>query len=262
MPSKIPESKLKEEIQRLKDEYGKVSVTVMRENGRYSPRTYSQRYGTWNEAIEELGFELTQRKKIPKQELLDDLAELAEELGDPPTGREVDEHTTHSPATYRNRFGSWDDVLRAAGLMPYRVEVECSECGGSLTRQRNIVELYDHYFCSDKCQNEWWSRNFSGENSPRWKGGGPWTYGSNWSKKRREALERDNYTCQGCGKKADECIEEFGKRLSVHHITPIREFEMVEKANTLDNLVSLCHQCHPRWEGIPVRPTFQTSKSD
>lgn len=94
-----------------------------------------------------------------------------------------------------------------------------------------------------------------GEQNPRWNGGGADYYGENWHQKRREARERDENTCQICGYEpgADE------PALDVHHIKPIRTFEVPEEANTLDNLITLCRQCHVRWEGIPLRPEIADS---
>ena len=59
--------------------------------------------------------------------------------------------------------------------------------------------------------------------------------GEGWIQKRKEALERDNYTCQVCGGKATE----------VHHIdgTGSNRPEK-ERNNNLDNLLSVCHKCH------------------
>jgi len=79
-----------------------------------------------------------------------------------------------------------------------------------------------------------------GEKNPAWKGGYEPYYGENWHPKRRKALERDNHICQICG------AEENGRKHDVHHIVPRREFDIVEEANTLDNLITLCRSCHGR----------------
>ncbi|MHB9288155.1 homing endonuclease associated repeat-containing protein [Halobacteriales archaeon Cl-PHB] len=57
---------------------------------------------------------------VSDDDLLDELRSLAEELGEPPTSRDVREQGTHSLGTYRRRFGSWNQALEAAGLEPHR----------------------------------------------------------------------------------------------------------------------------------------------
>jgi predicted HNH restriction endonuclease len=47
-----------------------------------------------------------------------------------------------------------------------------------------------------------------------------------------------NEICQSCGSEGDELW------LEVHHIIPVREFEIPEEANTMDNLILLCRGCH------------------
>lgn len=67
---------------------------------------------------------------------------------------------------------------------------------------------------------------------------------SSWQEQRRQARERDKYTCRVCG------IAEIqlGKQLSVHHIKPFRYFANSKEANRLDNLISTCQSCHMKLE--------------
>lgn len=74
-------------------------------------------------------------------------------------------------------------------------------------------------------------------------------YGTDWPDIRDEVLQRDRHECQRCGisheehKKRDDLFPP-GKGLHVHHITPFREFDSVDEANRLENLVALCARCH------------------
>lgn len=75
------------------------------------------------------------------------------------------------------------------------------------------------------------------------KDGPPPFYGYNWPEQRRRARERDDHTCQDCGK------VQRTPALDVHHIVPRREFGTDEgNANALSNLVTLCRTCHLRRE--------------
>ncbi|HEX7588898.1 MAG TPA: DEAD/DEAH box helicase [Anaerolineae bacterium] len=76
---------------------------------------------------------------------------------------------------------------------------------------------------------------------------GLWTndpndYGPNWQTIRDRVRARDGYRCQSCG------TAENGKAHHVHHKTPFRAFASREQANQLDNLVTLCPNCHRRAE--------------
>jgi 5-methylcytosine-specific restriction endonuclease McrA len=92
--------------------------------------------------------------------------------------------------------------------------------------------------------------NPTGEDSPFWEEGYNHYYGPNWQEKREQARQRDGYKCQDCGV-SEQSLE---IPLHVHHINPLKNFDDIEEANRLENLVSLCQPCHNRWEGIPLKP--------
>lgn len=56
------------------------------------------------------------KKLYSDEELLNRLREFASELGRPPSQNEMNDSGPYSERTYANRFGSWNEVLRAAGL--------------------------------------------------------------------------------------------------------------------------------------------------
>lgn len=67
-----------------------------------------------------------------------------------------------------------------------------------------------------------------------------------WRKARKEALERDNFTCQVCNKTEEET------KLHVNHIIPYR----LIRSHILANLVTLCISCHPHTDWV-VRDLLQ-----
>lgn len=84
-------------------------------------------------------------------------------------------------------------------------------------------------------------------------------YGPNWREQRTRRLERDDHQCVICKQDNESHREEHGNGLHVHHIQPLLTFRDgddydYEAANRLTNLVTLCHGCHVKWEGIPLRP--------
>lgn len=56
---------------------------------------------------------------IPEERLLADLRRVADQLGKSPTETEYKSRGEYWPATYRNRFGTWNDAKAAAGLETY-----------------------------------------------------------------------------------------------------------------------------------------------
>jgi DEAD/DEAH box helicase domain-containing protein len=70
----------------------------------------------------------------------------------------------------------------------------------------------------------------------------PNNYGSNWNRQKDKARMRDDYRCQVCGRPEGTIAHH------VHHKAPFRQFNSIEEANQLDNLVTLCPSCHRRVE--------------
>ena len=76
----------------------------------------------------------------------------------------------------------------------------------------------------------------SGKGNPNWRGGISFElYGTEFNKKlKNKIIKRDNYICQICGIKEIDLNE----RLTIHHI------DYDKKNNNLNNLISLCRNCH------------------
>ena len=115
-------------------------------------------------------------------------------------------------------------------------------------------------FCSIECRGKDKSQSMKGENNPNYIHGEGYLYpsrGSNWGAQRRKALKRDNHECRICKAK----VSKGGKSLDVHHIRPYRLFENDwKKANRLNNLVTLCRQCHIDVENGKAKiPKLKTS---
>lgn len=132
------------------------------------------------------------------------------------------------------------------------VVFECAQCEQKIMMRPGDAKRQK--YCSRECRAEYMSENMSGENWPNFEGGGNRYYGENWKQARETCLSRDDYQCRVCSMSREECRKRFGKDLDVHHIRPLKEFESPDKANQQENLVTLCANCHSRWEGIPVIP--------
>lgn len=72
----------------------------------------------------------------------------------------------------------------------------------------------------------------------------PNQYGADWDTQKRLARQRDNHHCQLCGAPEKEHAHH------VHHKIPFRLFMDPQKANRLENLITLCPACHRKVEGM------------
>jgi len=82
--------------------------------------------------------------------------------------------------------------------------------------------------------------NLSGESHWNWQGGKSFTeYPSSFNATlKREVRDRDDFECVNCGRSQEDCVDEHGKKLAVHHVDG-------DKSNlSKENLVSLCTSCH------------------
>jgi Homing endonuclease associated repeat len=80
------------------------------------PQTVIQHFGTWNAAKREAG--LVPRRFAKPADLIKLLRELGDELGRPPTAKDLDEHRASMPSKslYWHMFGSLKNALRQAGF--------------------------------------------------------------------------------------------------------------------------------------------------
>jgi len=85
----------------------------------------------------------------------------------------------------------------------------------------------------------------TGAKNPAWKGGVSFI-GQNFRTSveyqlwRKACLERDNFTCQVCGK--------HGGKLEVHHLYSFTEFPELRLA--IDNGITLCKECHKKFHDM------------
>src|ERR671925_760720 len=80
------------------------------------PQTVIEHFGAWNNAKRAAG--LVPRRFATRAELLGLLRELGDELGRPPTARDIDDHKGRMPSKslYWHTFGSLTTALREAGF--------------------------------------------------------------------------------------------------------------------------------------------------
>jgi len=80
------------------------------------PQTVIQHFGSWNEAKRNAG--LVPRRFAKPADLVRLLRELGDEIGRPPTAKDLDDHRASMPSKslYWHTFGSLKNALREAGF--------------------------------------------------------------------------------------------------------------------------------------------------
>lgn len=90
----------------------------MDRSGPYTSDSYKRAFGTWNRALRQAGLEVHSVWNVSEEDLISELNSLAEELGHVPRKDEMRNQGKRSAAVYQERFGSWNEALRAAGFEP------------------------------------------------------------------------------------------------------------------------------------------------
>lgn len=144
-----------------------------------------------------------------------------------------------NPRHYLRRFCDSCLSKHKSDIFTNKITTTCGYCGKEIEVIPSRFYSNKYCYCNIKCMAEHYAQIYTGENSPTWNGG-KYHYKGNWIHQSKLCRERDNNTCQICGKTA----EENGKNMDVHHIKPYKSFEDPTEANQLDNLISLCHHCH------------------
>lgn len=117
----IAKSDLINELIRLKDKLGGTPTSRdMAESGAYANSNYYRKFGSWNSAVREAGFDPTRERDVPAEKLLNDIERVAEQLGCAPTTPQMKQHGDYAISTYTREFSTWNNAVREAGLEPVR----------------------------------------------------------------------------------------------------------------------------------------------
>lgn len=147
------------------------------------------------------------------------------------------------PSGSERRFCSYECARESCAFGTERIEKRCGQCDETF----EVAPCRsDQKYCSQIC----YGRSIAGENHRNWRGGADNYYGQSWSRQRKRALVRDDFQCVICGIDNDMHREVVGISLDVHHRVPFRSFDSHEEANNLDNLMSVCRDCHQNIEPI------------
>ena len=284
MTAPIPKDDLLEELKRLQQELGRSpSMSDMSDHGKYSPKAYQNAFSTWNEAKERVGLETTEPAATYSDgELLDQLREVANDIGKTPTSQQMDEYpNSPNPVTYKDRFGTWNQAVRKSGLEPNQrgrivdeprkeqllgkiqeLAEEIDRADAPTAREMDqMSKTEDSWPCQSTIRNvfgSWRAGVKAAGYSPYDQGRSPEhtdpeieidyvPVGKNWFDQREKAIKRDGEACIDCGKSREKHREEHeGRDLLVHHLIPRRRFyddDRVTVSNEGNQLKNLVTLC-------------------
>jgi len=131
---------LLDELREIVEELGRAPVIrELPKFGAAGKSTYQRYFGSWSAALKQLGVEPAVRR-YTRDELLDALHDLANDLGRSPYVSEMDaRHDLPASDTFKTRFGSWNDALAEAGL-PVHAQKEVYDRDTLLEQLRGAVE--------------------------------------------------------------------------------------------------------------------------
>lgn len=172
----LTDDELVQDVQMVADEIGSTPrTTEYKEHGNHSVMTVQRRFGeddSWKSSMLELGFDeqavehrLGEKspKKIPNEDLADDLVRVASVLGEPPRRVDYKEMGAYSAQTVTQRLGEnnkWKTTLKAVGFDVNQTDrhnvvcpncdngfratktstsPNCPECGSSINPQRGRI---------------------------------------------------------------------------------------------------------------------------
>jgi len=237
--SKIPREDLLEALDDLAERLGRIPrIQDMRRKGRYSPSGYRNEFDSWNNALRAGGFRLNQEHGIDDRKLLAEIDRLA--TGDePPTSDEIREKGDYCISTYVRAFDSWNNALREAGYEPHVEREDTREKDGSREDSNERVPDPDAE-----------------------------RYGPDWMDTSYEIREKDG-GCFSCGVTQEE-LEKYGESLSVHHVTTDKRLQKRDENSDEDEgdedfpakLVTLCPECHRKWEKIGIGPDVRVDRDE
>jgi 5-methylcytosine-specific restriction endonuclease McrA len=135
----------------------------------------------------------------------------------------------------------YEDYIKIIPEMSFRL---CDECGTQLVGRRKVYNT-----CSPEHNKKKWERLRENERSTNLR------HPFYWVTFRYECFERDGKRCRWCGQPHYQNFFDYSDitgekirgisletKLHAHHIKPIKDGGY----NTLDNLITLCEDCHKK----------------
>jgi hypothetical protein len=205
---KVTKSELLADLRRVSQSVGGDAIKGedYRKHGKYSYTSMRNHFGSWKNALDELGLQRSRSFGTSEEELFANLRDVWVKLGRQPKYREMTiPFSKFSASAYRHRFGNWTQTLLA--FQTYL------EQDGVASQYRGLADTV--------------TPGPTKHRTPR---------DPNW-KTRFLILKRDGFRCVACGRSP---AKDPGVELHVDHIKP-----WVAGGETeFGNLQTLCKKCN------------------
>jgi 5-methylcytosine-specific restriction endonuclease McrA len=198
----VSTEELLKDLQATAKARGKTTVgqKEYRKHGKFDDTTVRKRFGSWNNALKEAGLAISNESGISDDQLFENILSLWQHYGRQPRRSELAEvPSSISQSPYNRRFGSWLKALEAFVEYANSSEAEVPVTSSS----------------SDSCKT---SRDPN-------------------LKLRWLVLQRDHFTCCGCGASP---ANDITVKLHVDHIVPWSK----GGETVFENLQTLCEKCN------------------
>jgi len=279
IPHKIEKERLLKDIYGLWWHLGRVPTTDdYREMGKYTLRPIYNQFDGFVDAREQAGVYEGHLQHVSKEDLIDRLQRLYEELGREPKiydyierfSYDTDQFYEHGGFTalkkeagvYEGRYGNEARQVSPEELIE-DLQEKAEKVDGPLSIEKykdmdgysakNVVDTFGS-FVTARAEAGLRSSSLlfrTGSDHPRHTGHRRDIYKlARFRKNRPKVLERDNYECQHCGMDSDSHIKRYGRDLTAHHIYPTWLIEYPDdEIHAMPNMVTLCEECHGLYEG-------------
>jgi 5-methylcytosine-specific restriction endonuclease McrA len=203
------------DLRRVAGSLGLATVSQQQylKSGRFSTKPFIRMFGTWNNALREVGLEPSKNYRVSDESLFENLAAIWRTLGRQPRYTEVEKpFSKFSAGTYEIRFGGWRKALEAfvEYANEYKAPSNNSTDESVESGARSVTPIV--------------RRRRRTPRVPGWR-------------LRFLVMKRDGFRCRACGASPATTP---GVCLHVDHIRAWSEFG----ETVLENLQTLCEVCN------------------
>jgi hypothetical protein len=178
-----------------------VSRPIYPKHGRYGVTTFNSRFGSWNKALTAAGLTTFHQINIPDQRLFENILILWQHFGQQPRRTQLSwPPSTISAGPYNRRFGGWTASLHAFVSYANSADLDSPTSPTSIPSRRTTGRAPSLRL--------------------RWR-----------------VLQRDRFTCRGCGRSPAMMA---GVELCVDHVLAWSN----GGETTFPNLQTLCSECN------------------